>query len=227
MVRSYDFSEADRVVVLLTREHGLVRGVAKGVRKAKSRFGSRLQPFVEVDALVYPGRGLATIASVDTVAFFGNTIIDDFDRYTAGCAVLEAAERVALGEPDAGLFELVRDTFSQLQDPQQHPTLVLDGFLLRVGAHAGWGLSLFDCAVCGVAGPHKAFHVAAGGAVCTLCRPMGALEVDPEVLHAMWLLERRHPCSAEHAGQVHRAVSAYIQFHLEAGLKSLRIMKQA
>ena len=58
----FELRAADRVVVLLTQNHGLVRGVAKGVRKAKSRFGSRLQPFVEVDALIYPGRGLSTIA---------------------------------------------------------------------------------------------------------------------------------------------------------------------
>ena len=56
IIRTYDFGEADRVIVLLTEHHGLVRGVAKGVRKSKSRFGSRLQPFVEVDVQVYPGR---------------------------------------------------------------------------------------------------------------------------------------------------------------------------
>ena len=70
MVRTYDFGEADRVIVLLTRNHGLVRGVAKGVRKVKSRFGSRLQPFVDVDVQVYPGRGLSTITGADTVTYY-------------------------------------------------------------------------------------------------------------------------------------------------------------
>ena len=100
MVRPYDFGEADRVVVLLTRDHGLVRGVAKGVRKARSRFGSRLQPFVEVDVQVYPGRGLSTITSADTVAFYGHAIIDDFDRYAAGCAMLEASEKLSFDQGD-------------------------------------------------------------------------------------------------------------------------------
>ena len=49
VIRTYDFGEADRIIVLLTRNHGLVRGVAKGVRRAKSRFGSRLQLFVNLD----------------------------------------------------------------------------------------------------------------------------------------------------------------------------------
>ena len=91
VVRTYDFGEADRVVVLLTRHHGLVRSVAKGVRKSRSRFGSRIQPFVDIDVQLYPGRNLATITAADTVAYFAGRIIEDFDRYAAGCAALEAA----------------------------------------------------------------------------------------------------------------------------------------
>ncbi|MDK8244829.1 DNA repair protein RecO [Corynebacterium sp. UMB10321] len=226
VVRTYDFGEADRVVVLLTRDHGLVRGVAKGVRKARSRFGSRLQPFVEVDVQVYPGRGLSTITSADTVAFYGHAIIDDFDRYAAGCAMLEAAEKLSFDQEDPELFALLQEGFERLQSPT-HPTLVLDAFLLKAAAHAGWKMSLFNCANCQAPGPHKAFHAGTGGAVCTLCRPPGAMDVDPEVLHSMWLLEHDHVCSEEFAEQVHRATSAHLQFYLGAGLTSLRVMKQA
>ena len=91
VVRSYDFAEADRIVVLLTRGHGLVRGVAKGVRRSKSRFGSRVQLFVELDVLLYPGRALANITAADTVSYFGAGIIEDYPRYTTACAALEAA----------------------------------------------------------------------------------------------------------------------------------------
>ena len=89
-MRTYDFAEADRVIVLLTRDHGLVRGVAKGVRKSKSRFGSRLQPFVDVDVQVYPSKsnGLSTITGADTVTYYGHKITDDFDRYTAALSLI-------------------------------------------------------------------------------------------------------------------------------------------
>ena len=192
MVRTYDFGEADRVVVLLTQNHGLVRGVAKGVRKAKSRFGSRLQPFVEVDALIYPGRGLSTIASADTVTYFGARIIDDFDRYAAACAVMETAERLAFEEADPELFDLVAETLGTLGthgtletlETAQHPTLTLDQFILRATEHAGWGLSLFHCANCQAPGPHRAFNAALGGAVCANCRPPGSADVDPETTDA-------------------------------------------
>lgn len=230
VVRTYDFGEADRVIVLLTRGHGLVRGVAKGVRKSQSRFGSRLQPFVDVDVQVYPGRdpakNLATITAADTVEYYGARIIDDFDRYAAACAVMETAEKLAYEEADPHLFDLVRDALAALQTPSL-PTLVLDAFILRATEHAGWGLSLYNCANCSAPGPHKAFNAAVGGAVCNNCRPPGSLDVDPEALHTMWLIQHGHPAPGEQVGQVHRATAAHLQYHLEASLKTLRIMEQA
>lgn len=226
MVRTYDFGEADRVIVLLTRNHGLVRGVAKGVRKVKSRFGSRLQPFVDVDVQVYPGRGLSTITGADTVTYFGARIIDDFDRYAAACAVMEVAEKLSYDQGDPELFALVQEALTNLQT-DQHPTLVLDAFMLKATEHAGWGLSLFNCANCQRPGPHKAFNATVGGAVCNNCRPTGSMDVDPETLHDMWLLRGGHGVSSIRVAQIHRATVAHVQHNLEAGLKSLKIMEQA
>ena len=226
MVRTYDFGEADRVIVLLTRNHGLVRGVAKGVRKVKSRFGSRLQPFVDVDVQVYPGRGLSKITGADTVTYYGARIIDDFDRYAAACAVMEAAEKLSYDQGDPELFALVQEALTNLQT-DQHPTLVLDAFMLRATEHAGWGLSLFNCANCQAPGPHKAFNATVGGAVCNNCRPTGSMDVDPETLHDMWLLRGGYGVSSIRVAQIHRATVAHVQHNLEAGLKSLKIMEQA
>lgn len=119
VVRTYDFGEADRVVVLLTRDHGLVRSVAKGVRKTRSRFGSRIQPFVNIDVQLYPGRNLATITQADTVTYYGAGIIDDFERYTAACAVLETAEKLSYADlPDASLFDATAAALHTLQDAE-------------------------------------------------------------------------------------------------------------
>ena len=229
IIRTYDFGEADRVIVLLTEHHGLVRGVAKGVRKSKSRFGSRLQPFVKVDVQLYPGRktnSLATITGADTVTYYGHQITDNFDRYTAACAIMETAEKLAYEEADPGLFGLVGAALGRLQ-ANEAPTMVLDAFILQATDHAGWGVSLFNCANCQAPGPHRAFNAAAGGAVCTNCRPSGSADVDPEVLHTMWLLQHNHPASPEHAATAHRLTAAHLNYHLETGLKSLRVMEQA
>ncbi|WP_018296048.1 DNA repair protein RecO [Corynebacterium lubricantis] len=234
VVRSYDFGEADRVIVLLTQNHGLVRSVAKGVRRSKSRFGSRLQTFVDIDVQLYPGRNLATITQADTVNYYGSGIIDDYDKYTAGCAILESAERLAYAgaDDDPFLFNAVTEAFGELQS-NEHTTLVLDKFILRATEHSGWGLALFDCANCRKPGPHHTFHPGIGGAVCNNCRPQGSAEVQEQTLHVMWLLQNGHLASAcdladaHISAQVHRLTSAHLQWHLEQGVKSLKIMEQA
>lgn len=234
VIRTYDFGEADRIVVLLTRNHGVVRSVAKGVRRAKSRFGSRLQPFVHLDVNLYQGRNLATIAQADTVEFYGSRIIADYDRYTAACAVLETAERLAqeTGE-DPALFDGVVAALKTMQTTS-YPTLVLDSFSLKAMAHAGWAPRLFDCAQCGAGGPHHAFHPAVGGAACVECRPSGSAEVDEESLHVMWLLAGGYVAAALEIvaaqphleSEAHRLTMAHLQWHMEAKITSLKVMDQ-
>lgn len=234
VLRTHDFGEADRVIVLLTRGHGIVRGVAKGVRRSKSRFGSRLQLFVQLDVQLYPGRNLATITGADTVAYYGSGIIEDYPRYTAACALLETAGRLAVAEQgdDPWLFDAVVDTLARLQqDP--HPEVILDAFLLQAMRHAGWAPSLFDCAQCNAPGPHHAFHPWAGGAVCVNCRPAGTAEVAPESLHLMWLLAggywqavAGYLKSPDLLSEAHRLTIAHLQWHLEQKLPALRILDQ-
>lgn len=237
VVRTYDFGEADRIIVLLTRNNGIKRGVAKGVRRAKSRFGSRLQHFVDVDVQLYPGRNLESITGADTVAYYGSGIIEDYERYTAACAALESAERLATAaqEGDPWLFDHLTETLARMQHTK-HPTVVLDAFLLQAMANAGWAPSLFDCAQCGAAGPHHAFHPAVGGAACVKCRPSGSAEVPEEALHLMWLLSHAHwPAALElvesaeghHLTAVaHRLTRAHLQWHLEQKVISLGVMDQ-
>ncbi|MGP5343924.1 DNA repair protein RecO [Corynebacterium casei] len=226
VIRSYDFGEADRVIVLLTKHNGLVRAVAKGVRRAKSRFGSRLQLFVNLDVQLYSGRNLATITQADTVDYFGAQIIDDYDKYTAACVMLEAAERLSL-DNDPYLYESVIYTLAKLQNTEK-PMLELDTFLLKVMEHAGWAPSLFNCAQCGNPGPHRAFHPAVGGATCNNCRPPGAAEVDPETLHIMWIIANGHTANATvaQAGEAHQLIRAHLQWHLERKVNALSVMDQ-
>ena len=62
VLKSYNLAEADRIVVLLTRDHGIVRGVAKGAKRLKSRFGSGLEPFSEVRATYFQKENLELVS---------------------------------------------------------------------------------------------------------------------------------------------------------------------
>lgn len=225
VVRTYDFKEADRIIVLLTREHGVVRGVAKGVRKGKSRFGSRLQILVQLDVQIYPGRNLATITGADTVAWYGK-LIDDYDRYTCACALLDVAERLAGPTSTEELFDAAVVTLDALQYCED-PVEALDHFLLTAMSWAGWKPSLFNCASCGARGPHYSFHPGAGGAVCESCRPVGAEDVDTAVLHAMWLVGERGCAPGFRPGikaAVHHLVVQYLQWHVEQKIPAMKIL---
>jgi DNA repair protein RecO (recombination protein O) len=70
ILKSYSLAEADKIVVLLTREHGIVRGVAKGAKRLKSRFGSGLEPFSVVNATYFQKETaeLVSIQRTDLVA---------------------------------------------------------------------------------------------------------------------------------------------------------------
>ncbi|MBN9644237.1 DNA repair protein RecO [Corynebacterium mendelii] len=237
VVRTHDFGEADRVIVLLTEHHGIVRAVAKGVRRATSRFGSRLQVLVLLDVLVYPGKNLASIAQADTVAFYGAGVIDDYSRYTCAVAALDCGQAIiGAGESDPVIFGLLVDFLQGLKDSPD-PVVDVDGFLLQAMGRAGWLPSLFDCAQCGAPGPHGFFSPQAGGAVCRLCRPVGALTPAPGALRLMWWLAHgrkgkidalatgltgkdSHYFTAA-AASVHAMTCAHLRFHLERGFSSL------
>jgi len=233
VLRCQKLGEADRIVTLLTRGRGLVRAVAKGVRKTSSRFGARVEPFMLVDVQLYEGRTLDVVTQVETIGPYGTAIATDYGRYTAGTAMLETAERLAdtEGEPAVQLFLLLAGGLRTLAEGRHDPGLVLDAFLLRALAVAGWAPSFVDCARCGASGPHRAFAVAMGGVVCPQCRPAGAAAPHPETLSLLAALLSCDWAAADASESRRRReasglTAAYLQWHLERQVRSLRLVER-
>jgi DNA repair protein RecO (recombination protein O) len=233
VLRTQKLGEADRIVTLLTRRHGRVRAVAKGVRRTGSRFGARVEPFTHVDLQLHEGRSLDVVTQAETIEPYGERIASDYARYTAGTAVLETAERLTAEErePSIRLYLLVVGALRALADGAHTPTLVLDAFILRAMAIAGYEPALDACARCGDPGPHRYFAVAAGGVVCAEHRPGGAATLSTaagETLTA--LLDGDWTVADVTEARVQREVSglvaAYLQWHLERGLRSLRLVER-
>jgi DNA repair protein RecO (recombination protein O) len=233
VLRTQKLGEADRIVTLLTRRHGRVRAVAKGVRRTASRFGARVEPFSHVDLQLYEGRELDTVTQAETIAPYGERIAADYGRYTAGTAVLETAERLTAEErePSLRLYLLVVGALKALAEQAHTPSLVLDAFILRAMTIAGYEPALEACARCGEPGPHRYFAVAAGGVVCPEHRPGGAATVSPAgsaVLAALldgdWAVADAAELRVQR--EVSGLVAAYLQWHLERGLRSLRLVER-
>jgi DNA repair protein RecO (recombination protein O) len=216
VLRQHKLGEADRIVTLLTRDHGLVRAVAKGVRRTRSKFGARLEPFAHIDVQLHPGRNLDIVTQVVSLDAFTTDIVSDYGRYTSACAMLETAERLA-GEERAPAPELHRLTVGALRavaDDSRPRELVLDAYLLRAMSIAGWAPALTECARCATPGPHRAFHVAAGGSVCNYCRPAGATTPPLGVLDLMAALRDGDWEAAD------------LQWHLERQLRTLPLVER-
>ncbi|GEL24642.1 DNA repair protein RecO [Pseudonocardia sulfidoxydans NBRC 16205] len=233
VLRVQKLGEADRIVTLLTRKHGKVRAVAKGVRRTRSRWGARLEPFNHVDVQCYTGRSLDVITQAQTVDAFGAGIVGDYPRYTAGCAILETADRLVAeeGEPTMRVYLLLVGAIRAMAGRDRDPSLVLDAFLLRAMSHAGWAPAITECAKCAEPGPHRAFSVAGGGAVCEVCRPPGSALPSPEtfslldaLLHGDWdLADAAAPAVRRDTSGL---VAAHLQWHLERQLRSLPLVER-
>jgi DNA repair protein RecO (recombination protein O) len=236
VLRVQKLGESDRIITLLSRRHGRLRAVARGVRRTTSRFGARLEPFGHVDLQIAgdpsgAGGGLHTVSQVEAIELYGKRVLDDYPRYTAASAICETAERLTPveHEPSLRLFLLTLGAFRALALREHAGTLVLDAYLLRGMGIAGWAPALAECAVCGTAGPHKAFSVPAGGAVCPDCRPPGAAHPAPDTLHLMVALASGdwHVADNAEVGPRREAsglVAAHLQWHLERGLRSLPLV---
>ncbi|MGD0687704.1 MAG: DNA repair protein RecO, partial [Streptosporangiaceae bacterium] len=155
VLRTQKLGEADRIVTLLARRTGRVRAVAKGVRRTKSRFGARLEPFTHVDLLLYAGRSLDVITQAETLRPYGEPLAADYPRYTTGTAMLETAERFTPVEKEPALrqFLLLVGGLRALGEGTHDPRLVLDAYLLRSLAVAGYAPALDECAICGTRAP--------------------------------------------------------------------------
>lgn len=234
VLRTHKLGEADRIITLLTRDHGRVRAVAKGVRRTTSKFGSRLEPFTHVDLQLAEGRTFDVVTQAETRGAYGAGIGHDYERYTAGTVMLETAERLATEEKEPALaqFRLLLGALGALTSGEHTCAAVLDSYLLRALAQAGYAPSFADCAHCGRPGPHRYVNPAMGGVLCTTCRMPGSASPAPETIVALGaLLSGDWPVvratEPRHLREGSGLVAAFVQWHLERSLRSLEHLERA
>jgi DNA repair protein RecO (recombination protein O) len=224
VLRTYRLGEADRIVAILTRGHGKVRAVAKGVRKTKSRFGGRLEPASHVDLLLYEGRGeLDIVSQAETIDHF-RPLRDDLDRLGQAVAMLEAADQLSLErEPNRRLYDMLVGALRTLADRQA--PLVVPAFLVKALALEGFRPEVDACVACGEPGPLVSWAMEEGGLRCAAHRQGPAVSTDAvAVLRDMLggrlgaaLGETRPPVVSE----VDRLVVMAFEHHLERRLRSV------
>jgi DNA repair protein RecO (recombination protein O) len=226
VLRTYKLGEADRIVVLCTRGRGKVRAVAKGVRKTKSKFGSRLEPTSHVALQLYQGRELDIVTQVESIDHF-RAIRDDLDRLAKASSMLEVVDQIAQeGEANPRLFQMLVGGLRALAD--RDSALVLPAFFWKLLSLEGYGPILDACADCGSPGPLVAFDLEAGGALCAdhrrgVALSPEALELLRRILGGQLGAALNEPASpATH--EVSHLATRSVEHHLERRLKSATVL---
>lgn len=211
VLRSMRFAEADCVLHLYTLDRGRVGAVAKGVRRTRSRFGGRLEPFSHVDVALHQGSGeLHTVTGADLVHSHRVTREDSY-RLHVGLIGLEAMLRLfSEQEANPRAFEaltrfldaLDESEIAQAKRPALDPLAL--SFQLKLLWLSGYLPHLGSCAECGAEGTLAGYSPRAGGAVCEGCAT-DALALSAEGLAGMEALLRRPLAEAGGADLSERA----------------------
>ncbi len=231
VLRTYKLGEADRIVVFLTKARGKVRAVAKGVRKTKSKFGSRLEPMSHCVLQFYEGRELDIVTQAESIDTF-RAVREDLDRIGRGVSMLEVADQLAQeGEVNPQLYRMLLGALRTLETSAS--PLVTPAFYWKVLALEGYRPEVDICVQCGADDtPLVAFDVESGGLLCRTCRRGTPISADAVFMMRQILGGGLNDAlaageSPEAAGVVHEVdqlATRAVEHHLERRLRSVNVL---
>jgi DNA repair protein RecO (recombination protein O) len=181
VLRSLRYGEADRILHLYTPQRGRISAIAKGVRRTKSRFGGRLEPFFRLQMVLYEGRSeLLTVTAAQTVQGYPRLRGNGPALDSAARACDAVARMFETDEAHPGVFALLcnelalLDAGADADAERSHATHANQlAFRLKLLLAAGLAPQLAACAACGEADHLAGFSGAAGGVVCSACEATG------------------------------------------------------
>jgi DNA repair protein RecO (recombination protein O) len=228
VLKTIKLGEADRILTLMTRAHGKVRAVAKGVRKTKSRFGGRLEPFTRVDLMLYRGRkDLDTITSAHIVTSF-DSVRTDYSRLTSAAALADIVDKITPDRERAFRpYALLIGALEALSEGRGGT--VVPAFLIKLLSISGYHPELRACSGCGATNRLGGFSPALGGIVCEDCWEDDdtAMRMPPEqiaFLSRLLASEFGERASAQETEAVTDALRRYAEFYLERPLRSMHLL---
>ena len=133
-----DYGEADRIITVLTPDHGKLSMMARGVHRHKSKLAGGIELFSTSDITYMPGRGdLGTLVSSRLVKYY-NQIVTDIEHVQLGYELIKLLNKTTEDNCEAEYYELLQATYEALNDPSISPELIRSWFhaqLLRMAGH--------------------------------------------------------------------------------------------
>jgi DNA repair protein RecO (recombination protein O) len=227
VLRSIRYGEADRIVHLYTPRHGRLSAIAKGVRRSRSRFGARLEPFLHISVMLHVGRGdMHTVTGVETVAV-QPALREHAATLDAAARACDAVARLfETPDPHPEVFRLLANELALLDSDAAHarPANGL-AFRMKLLLAAGILPQLGSCAACGEPEHLDGFSASAGGVVCSSCQGAAfplAEESYRFLVGAVGQPLAQAPDASERAlRQAERAISETAEHHAQVRLRPL------
>ena len=241
VLKTHALGDTSRIVVVYTREQGMVRLVAKGARRTPSRFGFALEPLSRGRYVYYhkPDRELQLLSQADTIEATGSRLTD-LTRLAHGEAALELVDRLVWGEePHPELYDLLTEALEAVASaPLAALPAVTISFELQLASLLGYRPRLDACARCGGAlSAARLFSPAEGGLLCDSCASRavegGIVTLSADALAGLALLLTRPVREAgdflevKRTGEILRVIEAFLRHHFQRfqGLRSLEMLR--
>lgn len=142
VLRRTNYGEADRVLQLLTPDHGKVSVIAKGVRREKSKLAGGIELFAICDVTILPGKGeMGTLTGARLDTFFAQ-ILKDYDRMQLGYEIIKQVARATEGMNEPAFYHLMDVAFQSLNNPGIDVRITETWFWLQLAILLGVGLNL-------------------------------------------------------------------------------------
>lgn len=236
VLRHSDWGEADRLLVLYTREQGKLRAVAKGLRKIQSRKAGHLEPFTRVTIMLAKGHDLWIVTQVEAIDLF-QPLREDLQKMGQAAYVVELLDRFTYEEgQNWQLYKLLIETLERLSKGEDD-FVPVKYYEMRLLDLLGYRPLLFECASCGeaITARDQYFSADLGGVLCPKCtgRGQSSRPVSMDALRFLRHFQRsdyRQALRADPALAVRQEVDSlqnyYLTYLLERSLNAPEFLKQ-
>ncbi len=189
VLRSHDYGEGHRIVIIYTPGLGKVRASARGSRKTDSRYGSMLEPFSENEFIFYrkPNSEIYTLTGSFPL-FRHSRLRDDMNRYKYGALIAEGTDILSPEEdPQENIYALLKEALRDSCD--KNPATSAWLFLFRLLKQSGYRLNMFSCFRCTSRASGPMLFIPGEGGVC--CRGCFGGEKNSSTISGIALEEIR------------------------------------
>ena len=150
-LKSYNLGEADRIIVMYSKEKGLIKGVAKGVKKPKSKLGARMDLLVANTVMLHKGKNLDTICQAEVLNTFHRTRTD-LDKIFYSMYVTEVINNFGLEDDPCAekIYDILYKTLNAISDAETKIAIMLAviKFQLKIMIETGFSIELDSCLHC-------------------------------------------------------------------------------